>query len=37
MTFLIKSAARVLRDLKTFVTTEPVPHWTEYLSGRTKS
>lgn len=34
MTTLLKPFARLLRDLKTFVTTEPVPHWTEYLSGR---
>lgn len=34
MTALIKPFSALLRDLKTFVTTEPVPHWTEYLSGR---
>ena len=37
MTLLKQSFARFLRDLKTFVSTEPVPHWTEYLSGRAKS
>ena len=36
MTFLTTPFAALLRDLKTFVTTEPVPHWTEYLSGRAK-
>ena len=37
MTAVFKPLKALLRDLKTFITTEPVPHWTEYLSGRAKS